>query len=212
MNRICWWLVDMLCGTLDSNERDAVRGDIDEAGESGGEALRDSIGLVVRRQMASWKSWRAWVAPVGLIAPVVCAGTGAIRLDLQARTMWTYGVRFDDGLPLGDLAVRLVGFSMLPAAWAWIGGFAFGRLAGRTAWVHPAVIGVAVWVAAAMLRARIWMVPFLWGIYRGARGPALDIRRAMWLGLGIAVLTANRLAVGHYLRNDKENWKCTTYC
>ena len=50
MNRIWWWLVDRLSRGLEQGERDAVLGDIAEAGESGGDALLDLLGLAVRRQ------------------------------------------------------------------------------------------------------------------------------------------------------------------
>ena len=36
MTRIYWWLVDLLSRTLEPDERDAVRGDFAESGETGG--------------------------------------------------------------------------------------------------------------------------------------------------------------------------------
>lgn len=49
MTRICSWLVEFLSRTLDPDERDAVRGDLAEAGETGGQTVRDLFGLVARR-------------------------------------------------------------------------------------------------------------------------------------------------------------------
>jgi hypothetical protein len=40
MTRICWWFVDLVSRMLDPDEREAVRGDFVESGESGGHALR----------------------------------------------------------------------------------------------------------------------------------------------------------------------------
>jgi hypothetical protein len=47
---------------LDSDERLAVRGDLEESGETGLQAVWDVLGLVVRRQAALWKDWRPWLA------------------------------------------------------------------------------------------------------------------------------------------------------
>lgn len=52
MMRICWWLVDRVSRILESSERDSVLGDLAEAEKTGGQALRDLLGLVVRRQAA----------------------------------------------------------------------------------------------------------------------------------------------------------------
>jgi len=80
MNRICWWFQHALTRLLPAGERDAVCGDIEEAGESGAAALRDVIGLIARRE-AEW--WRAdcqrWL-PMIVVADLL-----AIRLSLYAR-------------------------------------------------------------------------------------------------------------------------------
>jgi hypothetical protein len=45
MTRICWWFVDLVSRMLDPDEREAVRGDFVESGESGGHALRGVLGI-----------------------------------------------------------------------------------------------------------------------------------------------------------------------
>ncbi|MPY90708.1 MAG: PQQ-binding-like beta-propeller repeat protein [Luteitalea sp.] len=50
MRRVSWWSVDMVSRLLEADERDAVRGDLTESGASGERALRDVLGLVMRRQ------------------------------------------------------------------------------------------------------------------------------------------------------------------
>jgi hypothetical protein len=54
---------------LDADERDAVRGDFAESGETGAQALREVLGLALRRQAGLWKGWQPWVVLVGLVAP-----------------------------------------------------------------------------------------------------------------------------------------------
>ena len=206
MSQICWWWVDILSRALDPDERDAVRGDFAESGESAGQALRDLIGLVARRQAALWKDWRPWVAPVGLIAPVLFGGTGIARISLQLRIVWTHGIRYEVGLPLMDDIVRLVCFSILAMAWAWSGGLALGHLSRRTVWVQLGLLGLLLWFCVAILRGPLSdqvhgmlvgllpmtvlvLIPFLWGVQRGACGAAFAADTVMWLAVGIAILT-----------------------
>ncbi|HXM45372.1 MAG TPA: hypothetical protein VN924_29315 [Bryobacteraceae bacterium] len=199
MNRVGWWLVDILSRTLEPDERDAVRGDFAESGESAGRALRDVIGLVVRRQAALWKDWRPWVAPVGLIAPVLCGGSGIAWIGWQFRTIRIYGVRYEVGLTLTDDVVRLACFSILAIAWAWSGGFVFGSLSRRTLRAHPALLIPLAWFCFAVLQALassrldgmllwllppaiLFLIPFLWGTRRGVRRGAFSTGTAVWLG------------------------------
>ena len=49
MTQICWWLTD-IASRMYPRERDAVLVDLAEAGETGAQALRDLLGLVVGRQ------------------------------------------------------------------------------------------------------------------------------------------------------------------
>src|SRR5580692_6192810 len=70
MTQSCWWLVDIASRMLEADERDAVRGDLEESGETGGQALRDLLGLVARRQAALWRDWQAWLGLIGLAAPL----------------------------------------------------------------------------------------------------------------------------------------------
>lgn len=62
MSGLCWWLADRVSLLLSSEERDAVRGDLAESGEGGGEVLVQVLGLAARRQAAGWKNWRPWCA------------------------------------------------------------------------------------------------------------------------------------------------------
>ena len=64
---------------LDFAERDAVCGDLAESGESGSQALRELLGLVVRRCAACLRGWRPWLTLVGLTVrkeriDMVCRG------------------------------------------------------------------------------------------------------------------------------------------
>jgi hypothetical protein len=67
---LSWWCVDLASHALAPQEREVVGGDFAESGESGGQALRDLLGLIVRRQAALWKGPGPWVALLGLVVPL----------------------------------------------------------------------------------------------------------------------------------------------
>jgi hypothetical protein len=212
MNGIGWWMVGILARTLAPDERDAVCGDLAESGESGGHALRDVLGLVARRQAALWKDWRPWLAPLALAAPVVLdlarsSGglTGVAWVGVELRTLWTYGVRYEAGLPAVDDWVTLLWAVLLPIAWAFTTGYAAGALARRTAWLHPVLIFPPLWCAVVFVlvlasghlsmiffywlpQVALILIPFLWGAVRGARGTLLPVRRIAWLAAALALL------------------------
>lgn len=140
MNRMCWWFVEVLSRLLEPDERDAVRGDLAESGATGGQALRDLLGLVVRRQAALWKEWRPWLALLGLvgIAAVPLSETVFrinVALGQQLTTYLRYGVRFETGLTAGEDVIYLVCASVALVSWSWTSGFVLGSLSGRAAWL-----------------------------------------------------------------------------
>lgn len=144
MTRFCWWLVDRLSRLLEPDEQDAVRGDFAESGETGGRALRDLLGLVVRRQLALWKDWRPWVALFGLVGiAAVFLSQIALRLDaalsVELRTYWVYGVHYETGLTVGQEIAQLVCLSLALLLWSWTSGFVLGSLSGRAIWLTRAL-------------------------------------------------------------------------
>lgn len=65
-----WPVVIWLSRRLGEAERDAVLGDLTECDESGGRAIVNVLGLVVRRQAAVLLDLRLWVAVAFLILPL----------------------------------------------------------------------------------------------------------------------------------------------
>jgi hypothetical protein len=62
-------LLELTAQLLERSEREAVLGDLEEAGESAWRGLVNVLGLVIRRQTILWKSWRPWLAAFGLALP-----------------------------------------------------------------------------------------------------------------------------------------------
>ena len=136
--RIWWRLVDILSRMLDTDERQIVRGDIAESGETGSQAVSDVLGLVVRRHAVLWTHWRPWLSLVGLIVPlgmllsIVSKGTSgssAIYIWMYANN-WEWGDVRNPGF-LHEFAhcVALILLSYLTlVCWSWTSGFVLGSL------------------------------------------------------------------------------------
>lgn len=165
-----WSLVNKLSSLLERDERDAVLGDLVESDASGGQAVRDVLSLIIRRQAALWKDWRPWLALVGLIGLV---GVRLSRIFLllslaptiQIQTYWKYGVRYENGLTALEETVALLcqGLSLL--AWSWTSGFVLGSLSRRTIWVTGTLYFL------------VWVYPLPLALYFLARAFLLDSRR-----------------------------------
>lgn len=175
MNQVCWWCVDRLSRMLESAERDAVRGDLAESGETGYRALQDVLGLVLRRQAALWRGWRPWVALVFLVLPIgyllsfsTLALTGGLDVNL-----WIIRNHqdMDSAVLRGVLdALLLLGYqALLMLSRAWVAGYVLGHLSRRTIRANAALFGLVLLVAQVVggPRYRFYMnldkysVPFL---------------------------------------------------
>jgi hypothetical protein len=93
VSRSLWWLADASSRMLDSNEREAVHGDLAESLETGGQALRNVLGLVIRRQLAVWRGWQPWVSLGTLPRNVwrslwICALVAVAALLTQNLSWW----------------------------------------------------------------------------------------------------------------------------
>ncbi|MGC2658194.1 MAG: hypothetical protein WA324_09595 [Bryobacteraceae bacterium] len=140
MKRVCWQLAKLALHLVEPAERIAVEGDLKEAGANGLAALRDVLGLVVRRQAALWQNWRPWLALIGvagltavfLSESLVHLGVDAgLRLDTYLR----YGVRYETGVTARNDLVFLAITTLALLAWSWTGALALAALSGRAVWI-----------------------------------------------------------------------------
>lgn len=63
-------LLDALLATLESDEKEAVSGDLQETSEALGTSLLQVFGLVVRRQIRQWCSSQSWLVLCAVTLPV----------------------------------------------------------------------------------------------------------------------------------------------
>ena len=194
-----WRCIEAAAGLLAPPEREVVLGDLAEMGRGAWCGLGDVLGLAARRQLALWRSWRPWAASFGLALPASLflmgwsvAASGAVASLLgepaQTRLLW---------LSLSRL------FLVIP--WAWIAGFVVGAVSRGTLWASvlaccaPCLYCLSEWPGHGLsgLRLLIFVLPGLWGVWRGRR----DLR----LGLGWAVFLA-ALALLAPLMSGKGGW------
>lgn len=141
MNRICWWLAKVFSRLLSPEEQEAACGDLVEQGVSGGQALRDLSGLLLRRQAALWMHWKPWLTLVCLIAPL------SLMLSLISRGtayqsavyLWMYAANWNSDLLKNTgfwyelvhvVWIVIVQFVTL-ACLAWTSGFVLGAASRR---------------------------------------------------------------------------------
>jgi hypothetical protein len=142
MNRLCWTLADLVSAALDPAEREVLRGDLAESGETGFQALRDALGLVIRRPWTIWKSSPQWLLLLLMVLPLasLLSWTARRMADGSAIYIWLYvnnwdwsfwsnhGVRHD----LVHFA-GIVAFEYFALFWSsWGSGFLLGSVSGRS--------------------------------------------------------------------------------
>src|SRR5277367_1555281 len=64
-----WSLLEAAAQLLERDDREAVLGDFAEANEEAWRGMAGILGLVLRRHLTLWKSWRPWLAGFGLALP-----------------------------------------------------------------------------------------------------------------------------------------------
>ena len=131
MTRICWWLADKFSRLLEPAEREAVRGDFAESGETGARALRDVTGLVIRRQASSWMDSRPWLVLIGLVYPLGVLLALTVRRVADGEVMYPWNL-----IGLGE--VPFWRFSRIYPAYSTLiclslsSGFMLGAVSRRT--------------------------------------------------------------------------------
>jgi hypothetical protein len=138
-----WWLLSFLARALEPPERDVVLGDLAESGAGFGLAMGDLLGLIVRRQIGLWMSWRPWLALFG-----VCGLAGLslsrivfrLNVDLYKNYAAHYATDLTDRQ---ELAFFLCMAGAL-LVWSWTSGFVLGSLSGRAVWLTWSLFYIVV--------------------------------------------------------------------
>lgn len=142
MTRIYWLVVDRLSRMLEHDEREAVCGDFAESGETGWRALRNLLGLIVRRQAALWKGWQPWLTIVGLVGPLGMLLSLNIRMVATGSAIpiwmylnnWTWAYLTNAGARVDFIhnSEDIFKTYLLLICWSWASGFMLGSQSRRT--------------------------------------------------------------------------------
>jgi len=131
---VALWLSRFLCQA----DREAVLGDLTESGESGGGAIANILGLVVRRWMTDLFDMQVWFAVGFFILPISyllsaiaqnTAGIGAVYSWMYLNN-WDWALTRNPGFwhLLRETAINYSIACLVLACWSWSGGFPIGRL------------------------------------------------------------------------------------
>jgi hypothetical protein len=166
-------LVQVASQLLEPREREAVLGDLAEAGESAWRGLLGVLGLLIRREAIHWKNWRPWLAAFGLSMPASFLLMGFSLTVSWSFQSWTQGGR----------ALPVLVYAALLIAWSWTGGFVVASLSRRTLWVSilatcsPCLFCLSRFRESSLPRIclLLFLAPAIWGAWHGVR---MTVRKA----------------------------------
>jgi hypothetical protein len=176
--------VEVAAQLLEPREREAVLGDLAEAGETNWHGLLGVLGLVIHRETILWKSWRPWLAAFGLSMPA-----SFLLMGFSLSVSWSYQHYADAGAGLWALMSEI----FLLIAWSWTSGFVVGSLSRRTLWVSivatfsPCLFCLARFRQSSLpsVCLLLFLAPAIWGLCRGIRMQKIEQRSAMVLAVAV---------------------------
>jgi hypothetical protein len=158
-----------LSRSLDSGERETVLGDLAELGMTDRQAFKGMLGLVLRRQLGSWKEWEPWFA-LGAIVVAVCPllATQSRGLDFFPHlVMWFHhGIAYRTGVSSAALLAEFCFRASALVTWSWTSAVALGALSRKTIWANGVLFFLlcaffAVYRLPYPVRA-LWFTPWAW--------------------------------------------------
>jgi hypothetical protein len=185
-----WRCVEAAAGLLAPLEREVILGDLAEKDRGTWRELGDVLGLAARRQLAQWRTWRPWAASVGLTLPASLFLMGC-SVAASAAIADLFGETVSEHLLWLSLS-RL----FLVVCWAWMAGFVVGSVSRDTLWAStlacfaPCLHCLSLWPGHGLsaVRLLIFLIPGLWGVWRGRRNSQLGPGWAVFLA-AVAMLT-----------------------
>jgi hypothetical protein len=195
MSGIGWSLINIASQFLGHDDREAVLGDLWEAGENSWRGLLPVVGLLMRQQILLWKSWRPWTAAFVLALPcsfLLMGSSVSISLDYQKLLI---GRTLDGILTSRTEFSTLFCQSFLLMAWSWAAGFVVGSLSRKTLWVSAALTCLPCLFCLSRFRVEslsrlcllIFLVPAILGARQGLRMIRMNRRGAMALATVITI-------------------------
>lgn len=188
-----WPLVEVAAQLLERDEREAVLGDLLEAGEGAWQGLLDVFGLVVRRQLLLWKNWQPWLAAFGLALPASLFLMGvSVSVSLMYQRLIDHRIFVEP-----EDFFQLLCFGLLLIGGSWTCGFVMGSLSRRTLWVS--IASSCFPCLFCLLRFRepslsplclfLFLLPAIWGVRQALRSVRINFALAVFLAIAITAST-----------------------
>lgn len=194
MSRTAWKLAELASKPLESDEREAVLGDLLESNQSALRALLDISGLVFRRQAGLWKGPRPWLAgfltlPCSWLLMHVSLSVTCTYQRLVHHKLYTCWHTGHEGFPL------LLCHIFLLIAWSWSGGYIVESVSRRTLWASAALSvfpALNLCWSDSELPSRLclflFILPAIFGVRRGLRKTRISLLSASFLAFIMTVL------------------------
>ncbi len=192
-----WSLTEITAQLLEREEREAVLGDLEEAGEGPWLRLLDVLGLVIRRQASLWRSWRPWIAAFGVAFPCSFLLMGvSVSISSAYQKLFSSGIWNETSLTARNGLLLLLCHVLLLLAWSWSSGFIVGALSRRTLWVSMILTCCPCFFCFSRFRIEslsrfclfLFLLPAIWGVCRGMRVMNLRWRSAVFLVIVVTML------------------------
>jgi len=192
-----WPLVEVVARLLGRSEREAVLGDLLEAGEGPWRGLLDVIGLVIRRQLSHWKNWQPWLAMFGLALPSSLLLMGvSVSVSSMYERLIDHRILVVSPQAIHEGFFQLLCRGLLLIGCSWACGFVMGSLSRRTLWVSIASSCFACLFC--LLRFRepslsrvslfLFVLPAIWGVRQALRLIRINLALAIFLATAITTL------------------------
>jgi hypothetical protein len=192
-----WPLVEVAARLLERGEREAVLGDLLETGEGTWRGLLDVLGLVIRRQLSHWKTWRPWLAMFGLALPSSLLLMGvSVSVSSMYERLIDHRILGETPQAIHEGFFQLLCRGLLLIGCSWACGFVMGSLSRRTLWVS--IASSCFPCLFCLLRFRepslsrlclfLFLLPAIWGVRQALRLIRINLALAIFLATAITIL------------------------
>ncbi|QNI32906.1 hypothetical protein H7849_02615 [Alloacidobacterium dinghuense] len=206
MRDIAWKLIEAMALQLTPQEREIVLGDLIETSETAWRGMREVSGLVARRQLQLWTSWRPWLAAPCMALPCSFLLMGfSFAISSELRTYFAYGLQLNLFSAQPAEAVSLLCQALVLMICAWAAGFTVDSVSRRT--LAASAICCFLPCLFCLLRFRqeslprfcllLFLFPAIAGVCFSRRGGTINRRRAFTLALAATICMAVLALSGH---------------
>jgi hypothetical protein len=191
MSSFGWSLVETTAQLLEREQREAVLGDLVEAGESAWRGLLGILSLVFRLQAGLWKSWRPWLAAFGVSLPA-----SLLLMGVSLSVSQGYQRLISPTHAPGSALLALTCQVLLLLGWSWSGGFVVGSLSRKTLWMSAALCCSPCLFCLARFRVfslsrfclLLFLLPAIWGVRQGLRRTRVPLCGSIVYALALTLL------------------------